>query len=230
MVEMLHLLGHKNKIDLNKVNTTLSSIISSFKTVKMANAIFTKFKPEQVFLSLTEKYNSTVDNLISAEQVNSWCSKATNNTITKIIDDINNALMILINAIYFKGNWEKKFDEKLTNKLVFYNFNKEEKITDFMNITNNFDYFENQNIQAIQIKYNKDNLKAFIILPKTEKDINNYIKNLTKEKYNKIIKGLKNQKVILSLPKFEMNYQEELKDILISMGMKDAFGPADSRL
>ena len=54
--------------------------------------------------------------------------------------------MILINAIYFKGNWEKKFDEKLTNKLVFYNFNKEEKITDFMNITNNFDYFENQNI------------------------------------------------------------------------------------
>jgi serpin B len=112
MVEMLQLLGHKNKIDLNKVNTTLSSIISSFKTVKMANAIFTKFKPEQVFLSLTEKYNSTVDNLISAEQVNSWCSKATNNTITKIIDDINNALMILINAIYFKGNWEKKFDEK----------------------------------------------------------------------------------------------------------------------
>ena len=227
MVEMLQLLGHKNKIDLNKVNTTLSSIISSFKTLKMANAIFTKFKPEQVFLSLTEKYNSTVDNLISAEQVNSWCSKATNNTITKIIDDINNALMILINAIYFKGSWEKKFDEKLTNKLVFYNFNKEEKITDFMNITNNFDYFENQNLQAIQIKYNKDNLKAFIILPKTEKDINNYIKNLTKEKYNKIIKGLKNQKVILSLPKFEMNYEEELKDILISMGMKDAFGPAD---
>ena len=69
MVEMLQLLGHKNKLDLNKVNTTLSSIISSFKTVKMDNAIFTKFKPEQVFLSLTEKYNSTVDNLISAEQV-----------------------------------------------------------------------------------------------------------------------------------------------------------------
>ena len=122
---------------------------------------------------------------------------------------------------------KKNLMQKLTNKLVFYTFNKEEKITDFMNITNNFDYFENQNLQAIQIKYNKDNLKAFIILPKTEKDINNYIKNLTKEKYNKIIKGLKNQKVILSLPKFEMNYQEELKDILISMGMKDAFGPAD---
>ena len=69
----------------------------------MANAIFTKFKPEQVFLSMTGKYNSTVDNLISAEQVNSWCSKATNNTITKILDDINDALMILINAIYFKG-------------------------------------------------------------------------------------------------------------------------------
>ena len=221
--EMLQLLGHKNKLDLNKVNSALSSIISTFKSIKMANAIFTKFKPEQVFLSMTGKYNSTVDNLISAEQVNSWCSKATNNTITKILDDINDALMILINAIYFKGTWDKKFDEKLTNQLVFYNFNKEEKIIDFMNMENNFDYFENQYLQAIQINYNKDNLKAFIILPKTEKDINNYIKNLTKEKYDKIIKGLKREKVFLSLPKFEIQYEEELKDILISMGMRDAF-------
>ena len=227
MVEMLQLLGHKSKLDLNKDNITISSIISAFKSIKIANAIFTKFKPEQAFLNSVEKYNSTIDNLISAEQVNTWCSKATEKTINKIIDDINNVLMILINAIYFKGNWEKKFDENLTNKMAFYNFNKEEKLTDFMHITHNFDFFEDENTQAIQLNYNEDNLKAFIILPKKEKDINNYIKNLTKEKYDTIIQGLANQKVALSLPKFEIKYEDELKDILISMGMKEAFGAAD---
>ena len=227
MVEMLQLLGHKSKLDLNKENITISSILSALKSIKIANAIFTKFKPEQTFLNSVEKYKSTIDDLISAEQVNTWCSKATEKTINKIIDDISNVLIILINAIYFKGNWEKKFDKKLTNKMVFYNYNKKEKQTDFMHITNNFDYFEDDNIQAIQLNYNKDNLKAFIILPKKEKDINNYIKDLTKEKYEEIIKGLTNIKVALSLPKFEIKYEDELKDVLISMGMKEAFGAAD---
>ena len=193
----------------------------------MANAIFTKFKPEPAFMKLIESYKSTIDDLISANQVNSWCSKATNNTINKIIDDINGVLMILINAIYFKGNWEKKFNANLTNKKPFYNFNKEEKITDFMNIKDNFDYFEDENIQSIQINYNEDNLKALVILPKAEKDINNYIKNFNKIIYQNIIKGLNNLKIHLSLPKFEIKYGEDLKEILISMGMKEAFGSAD---
>ena len=227
MVEMLQLLGHKSKIDLNKDNSAISTAISNLKSVKMANAIFTKFKPEPAFMKLIEGYKSTIDDLISANQVNSWCSKATNNTINKIIDDINGVLMILINAIYFKGNWEKKFDTKLTNKLPFYNFNKGKKITDFMHMNNNFDYFEDENVQSIQINYNEDNLKALIILPKTEKDINNYIKNFNKKIYENIIKGLFNQKIDLSLPKFEIKYEGELKEILISMGMKEAFGSAD---
>ena len=227
MVEMLQLLGHKNKIDLNKTNSEISKAISNLKSVKIANAIFTKFKPESAFMKLIEGYKSTIDELISANQVNSWCSKATNNTINKIVDDINDVLMILINAIYFKGNWEKKFDAKLTDKLPFYNFNKEEKITDFMHMNNNFDYFEDENVQAIQINYSEDNLKALIILPKGEKDINNYIKIFNKKIYENIIKGLFNQKIDLSLPKFEIKYEEELNEILMSMGMKEAFGSAD---
>ena len=43
----------------------------------MANAIFTKFKPEQQFLNLIKNYKATIDNLVSAQQVNTWCSNAT---------------------------------------------------------------------------------------------------------------------------------------------------------
>ena len=223
---MLKLLCHKSQLDLNEKNEIISSIISELETIKMANAIFTKFEPEQTFLKSVMKYKSTIDKLKSVEQVNSWCSKATNNIINHIIDDISGS-MILINAIYFKGNWSIQFNKNLTKKLPFYNFKNEEKLIDFMKVTNKFDYFEDENIQAIQLNYNKDDLKALIILPKKEKDINNYIENFNTEKYDSIIKALKTEEVNLSSPRFEIHNEEELTDSLIKMGMKEAFGNAD---
>jgi serpin B len=225
--EMLKTLGHNKKIELNKENSSISSIISKLKSIQMANAIFTKFKPEPDFLKEVGIYKSTIEDLKSVEQVNSWCSKATNGKIPRIIDDINNVMMILINAIYFKGIWKKTFDNKLTRKNDFLNFNKEKKLTDFMNISHDYRYFESNNVQAIEIDYNKDNLNVLIILPKAEKDINVYLKNFSMEKYGQINKGLRSHKVNLSLPKFEIRYEGELKEILISLGMKSAFGNAN---
>ena len=66
-----------------------------------------------------------------------------------------------------------------THMNTFLNFNKQPKMVNFMNCTKKFDYFED--IQAISLNYEKDNL---IILPKKQKDINDYINNLTLEKYN----------------------------------------------
>ena len=227
LTEMLKVLGIKDLIELNQINSLISSDISKLTTVEMANAIFTKFKPEAEFMKSVELYKSTMDELVSVEQVNSWCDKKTHGKINKIIDDITGVLMILINAIYFKGIWKHTFDKKLTQKNSFLNFNKSEKKVDFMNMSNNFNYFDNGNVQAIELDYQKDNLTALIILPQTEKDINNYLKNFTSTTYNEISQGLFNQQVRLSLPKFEIKYETDLKNILISMGMKEAFGSAD---
>ena len=227
LVEMLKTLGHNKTIELNKENSTISSIISKLKSIQMANAIFTKFKPEPNFLQAVGMYKSTIEDLKSTEQVNSWCSKATNGKIPTIIDDIGGVMMIFINAIYFKGTWKKTFDSKLTGKKEFLNFNKEKKMTDFMNISHDYRYFESQNVQALEIDYKMDNLSVLIILPKVEKDINVYLKNFSAEKYGQINKGLRSHKVNLSLPKFEIRYEGELKELLISLGMKSAFGNAD---
>jgi serpin B len=225
--EMIQTLGHKDLSELNKNNTLISSSISKLSTIEMANAIFTKFKPEDAFIKSAEMYKSTIDKLISADQVNKWCSDNTHKKIDKIIDDINGVLMILINAIYFKGTWKKKFDEKLTTEQIFFNFYKEEKKTLFMKMTTKLRYYENDNIQTVEMDYDKDNLSALIILPKTEKDINTYIKSFDKKIYDEINQGLNEVKVVLSLPKFEIKYEGELKEILISLGMKEAFSNAD---
>ena len=222
--EMLQVLCQKNKIELNKSNALISSSIEKLKSIELANAIFTKFKPLDNFIKKAKDYKATIDQLIDAAQINNWCSNLTHKKITQIIDQItDDDLMVLINAIYFKGFWQEKFDKKLTNKDEFMNYNKEPKEVDFMHITKKFDYFEDKELQAISLNYKKDHLKALIILPNPTIDINTFINAFTIEKYTKIVKKIINTNVIFSLPKFEIQFKVELKKDFISLGMIEPF-------
>ena len=217
--EMVKTLGHENKDEMNNENKLVSSSVGKLQSIEMANAVFTKFKPEDQFTSMIKVYKSTIDILKDVEQVNKWCSEATHNKIQNILDKLTpNDLMVLINAIYFKGIWKKTFDKNKTYQNNFNNFNKTPIMKDFMNITDNFDYFENDNIQSISLNYTKDNLKALIILPRND-DINTYINNFSSENYIDIIKNLNNQKVNLSLPMFEINFSARLEQNFINLGM-----------
>ena len=222
--EMLKALSEKNLIELNKNNKLISSSITNLKSIELANAVFTRFKPLENFIKIIQEYKAKLDELKDAFQINKWCSDATHKRIPKIVDEISgDDKMVLINAIYFKGIWQQPFEKKDTHIDTFLNFNKEPKKVDFMNSTKKFDYFENDNLQAISLNYDKDNLKALIILPKNKSDINDFINDFTSEKYHMIISKLINKKVILSLPKFEINFDTELSPNFQSLGMKEAF-------
>ena len=227
LTEMLKALSHNNINEMNNANKKISLCIGEFKSIEMANGVFIRFNPEQSFLKMIKGYKAQIELLKDANQINSWCSKATHNKITKIIESIeDDDLMVLVNAVYFKGFWEKTFDKKNTEKDDFTNYNNLKVKIDFMNQKENFDYFENNDVQAISLNYKRDNffcLKACIILPKKDEDINIFIKNLTIEKYREIVSNMKSEKVNLFLPKFEINFQSELKPIFESLGMKEAF-------
>ena len=91
---------------LNKINYELLKIFNKFETVEVANAVMPIFTPASNFLEIANNYNSTVETLKSAEQVNNWCNIKTHGKIPKIIDNLDNDIfMILLNAIYFKGEW-----------------------------------------------------------------------------------------------------------------------------
>ena len=113
--------------------------------------------------------------------------------------------------------------KKKTEKDDFKNYNNISVKVDFMNKIEQFNYIENDEVQAISLNYKNDNLKACIILPKKDEDINIFIKNLTIAKYKEIVRKMEVEKVDLSLPKFEINFESELKTIFFSMGMKEAF-------
>ena len=101
--------------------------------------------------------------------------------------------MILLNAVYFKGEWASKFQPFLTKKLPFYNLGKEKINVDTMTQIEHFKYYEDKRCQAIQLGFKKDYMSAIIILPTEGTDINKFINSLaiSSEEYNKIIDMLK---------------------------------------
>ena len=229
--EMLDVLQYGNIDELNKINLEIISIVKDFSTIDIANAVMTRFNPLKEFNLIAEKYLAPIEPLISVEQVNNWCSNKTHGKINKILDKLSpGTLMIILNAVYFKGEWDTKFDLFSTRKLPFYNLGNELVYVDTMTQIDHFSYYEDKKYQAIKLNFKADYMSAIIILPSKGTDINKFINSLSisSEEYNKIIDGLKFLKVHLQLPKFELEFKDNLNEILKDLGMYNAFSLTDA--
>jgi serpin B len=224
--EMVKALQGADLDKLNYANYEILEIFQQFKTVEIANAVMSKFTPLKEFTEIAEKYCAPLEKLISVQQVNNWCSEKTHGKITKILDQLNASVqMILINAVYFKGEWSKQFKKSLTKKKTFYNLGTEIKEVDTMNMLDHFSYYEDTKVQAIQLPYTQDGMSALIILPRENSDINKYISSLNTNgnSLSDLISKLKYSKVNLELPKFKLEFFSSLKETLKDMGMTTAF-------
>ena len=161
----------------------------------------------------------------SVNQVNDWINNKTHSKIPFILPkdyNLNDVSLILVNAIYFKGSWEHKF-EKDTIKREFQNFNnKKIEVDTIYKSFSDILYYEDE---MISLSYISSSYEMIIILPRDNKYSSSYdYLNNENMNFTKVISKLKYvDKVDLYLPKFEFKYENELNDILIEMGMKKAF-------
>ena len=93
-----------------------------------------------------------------------------------------------------------------------------------------FRYYEDKKCQVVQLDFMEDYMSAIIILPVKGTDINKFIDSLSisNGEYNKIIEGLDYKRVLLQLPKFELEFKEELNQVLQDLGMFNAFSSKDA--
>jgi len=156
--------------------------------------------------------------------INNWVSENTKGKITKVIDGIDAlTMMYLINAIYFKGSWTEEFNKERTKEDKFFYAEGKSVLCDMMKTSEKNLYFENEDFQAVDLPYGKENFSMIIILPKKEKDINEFISNLNIEDWNSWLSGFSKQKGSLVLPKFKIEYDIEMNDVLKVLGMGNAF-------
>jgi len=158
--------------------------------------------------------------------INSWVEKNTNKKITNLLkpSDIDESTrLVLVNALYFNGSWDKQFkEEQNTIENFQVERNKFEQKT-FMNTTTNSAYFEDKIAEIIDIYYTDTRYSLMIIIPKSYKKMKKLEKKLSYEYYMQFNKQKNNTRINLTLPKFNIETDISLNETLQGMGIKDAF-------
>lgn len=236
MQETLGLSG----LTLQEVNESYKSLIELLTELdpevkfQIANSIWYRkmFPVEDEFINLNKTYfDAEVTGLDFSKPdalntINGWVNDKTNGKIEKIVDKINPlTMMFLINAIYFKGTWTYEFDPALTSDAVFTLPDGSQKPCRMMSQENEFQYFENEDFQAIDLPYGDGDFRMTVFLPRPNKDVDSLITELNQENWNKWINSLSKRKLTLQLPKFTLRYKIELNDVLKALGMEIAFSP-----
>src|SRR5690606_15971557 len=80
-------------------------------------------------------------------------------------------VMYLINAIYFKGSWQEKFDTERTRQMPFKRSNGSDLQTDFMNIQEKFNIVQNNDVQGIELPYGDGQFSMFVFMPTENTDV-----------------------------------------------------------
>jgi serpin B len=212
--------------DIESENNGLAEYKVIFNNV---NALFAlesiHFKDE--FKQICTQYNTSYFSLESVEQVNNYVSEHTNGKITDLIDSIGGVLFMIINALYFKGSWDKKFDESLTTKRAFKNYNGTVMVDTMYQEYEDGLYYEDEKVQMFSLPYSYNNLpyKMTFILP-NEKKYSSPMDYLNEEKINfhEISSKLEYKNNIhLYLPKFKYALKIDLISILRKLGINLAF-------
>ncbi|MGD9899888.1 MAG: serpin family protein [Calditrichaceae bacterium] len=233
-----------DNLDPDEINATYKSLIEYLTkidpkvAVQIANSIWYRegFSVKDEFLKTNQFYfNAEIAALNFADPdavvtINNWVDNNTNGKITRIVDTINDEIvMLLINAVYFKGDWMYEFDPEDTFDGSFYLPDGSTEICRMMPQENTFDYFSNDSFQAVDLPYGNSAYSMTVFLPAEEADINQIIKQMDGTAWENWINGLSQKKGRLVLPKFKKEYDINLNDILKTLGMEVAFnaGVAD---
>ena len=219
--EFLKGLSYETIEKVNEIIKKIHGSYSKFTAVEVANAVMTKIEPLKSFEEIAGEYKAKCEKLESLEQVNKWCNDKTHGKISKILDQLtSDIMMILLNAVYFKGNWLTEFKANETIVRDFFSTKHGKQSVKMMKIKGLFNYYEDNNLQAIELPYKEDNAAALVVLPKGE--INSFVVSFSVI-FQTVYKSLKQEKVALKLPKFRQESDFELKKYLEVLGIKSAF-------
>lgn len=180
-----------------------------------------------------ELVNFSKDTENIRSRINRWVEEKTERNIKNVIETLAvDTTLLLVNTIYFKGEWRIPFNSRDT-KLENFNINANECVTvDMMHVTSFFPYAEISNSQVVELCYGIDGkFSSFIVLP-TKYDLSTLERELSVETLISIFETPRRnrKKIILSLPKFKLECSLKLEDLLSSIGICELFDQTSADL
>jgi serine protease inhibitor len=215
---LLHLNSIDSKVDLNIKNSIW---------IRQGEAV----KPEFINTNkdVFDAYISELDfsKADAADSINKWISVATEGKIDKMVSSPINPLVVmyLINAIYFKGEWTTRFEEKNTFADKFNSAGGSKDDIMMMSMQSDMEYASKEGYKAVLLPYGNKKTAMYCILPEGNTTMDEFIQNMDKKKWNEIKGSLAlTEGVNIQLPRFKMEYGiKELTSSLTSLGMGVCF-------
>ena len=159
-------------------------------------------------------------------QINNWVSNQTKNKINDLLapGSVNSSTrMVLVNAIYFKADWDVPFDANNTSDSTFNLLDGSQSQVKMMNNSElTLSYVKGDGYQAVELPYNGNTAAMGIIMP-DEGNFQNFESTLDAQKISDIFNSMQSTPIALGLPKFTFTTNFSLSDQLKSLGMTDAF-------
>ena len=220
--------------EVNQSNAQLKSFLENADpkvALIIANSLWGRegiaFKQE-FFRICTESYGAEVKSLdfmspMAPDIINSWVSRSTRGKIQQIIGDVRDSVLMLINAVYFKGEWSKQFDKASTHDGPFHLLDGRVTQSPMMMQSGDYEYFKGDQFQAIRLAYGQGRFGMYIFLPNQNSSLEAFNRSLDERTWEIWKAQFQVEGGSVTLPRFRLVYEAHLKDSLAALGMGPAF-------
>lgn len=172
--------------------------------------------------------NMNFDDPGTKDTINGWAAKKTNNNIKNIVDDIDSEdTALLLNTVYFKGQWLSPFNAGNTKKETFSSVNGKKKVNMMSQKNCNFKYYKDGKFEGLELMYGDSYVMDILMSSDKNKTVGEVWEKLSVKKQEAVIKKFDKKGfsdiALLKLPGIDMEYKTDMIDVLRKMGIKDAF-------
>lgn len=182
---------------------------------------------ESAFGAVVTPLDYARDAQLAAGQINAWVKQTTRGRITEAVSSSDlpaDTALVLVNTIWFKGDWEVPFDPEDTRPGSFSLSGGGTRTVPLMQRTGGYRLASIPGGRMLEIPYGGERTSMLILLPDRRDGVADLEQRLTPEALAQWIAGLQNQRVQVELPRFKMRWKaEDLGSTLTLMGMGPVF-------
>lgn len=177
-----------------------------------------------------EVFSIPMANPRSVVQINTYVSQKTAGKIPKILNSLDPLLLLLVvNAVYFRGLWQEPFEKRLTRMEVFHAAGKGTIQVPLMHRHDEFRYYEEGSLQAVRLPYRGARVGMYVFLPAKDSSLPDLLHTATPVLWHHWLGSFRKREGTLALPRFKFEYGVALRPMLNNLGMGETFRPEAAR-
>jgi serpin B len=238
--EMARALGMED-FTAGEINSHYKTLVDALLAVDprtalaIANSIWAResYPVKPTFYDMNKKwYNAEVQSLpfdqAAVDKINKWCADNTAGRIPKILEPPIpfDAIMYLINAVYFKGQWKFQFDKAKTHDADFTLADGSRKSVKMMNQSDvSVPCYRDNMLQCVDLPYGNGAFSMMVVLPAFDNTLDDLVTTFDADKYSEIEAGLQEMKLTVAMPRWKQECEFKLVDAVVNLGMKSIFDP-----